>query len=226
MKIPAHFVVTATVNEGRFSPDLLNRAVPIRLEATGDLARRRAGIGDPKGEFLPKNRDRIIGELHGMVERWKAAGMPLNQEVRHASFPQWASEVGGILLVSGFNAFLANTAVRQSEDDPIRRALAELGNAYPGEWCRTADWVNRIANLGLTKVLIPTADQGSSDGLVRGTGVVFSNHAGETFVAETEDDQVTLQLVRVRNRLEGGKPQTRYRFNVVDRRPTPIDTDA
>ena len=36
-----------------------------------------------------------------MIERWKAAGQPLDLEVRHR-FSVWASIVGGILGVNGF----------------------------------------------------------------------------------------------------------------------------
>jgi hypothetical protein len=226
LRVHDQFVVCATVNEGRFSDDLMNRAVPIRLEATGDLAQRRSGIGDPKREFLPRNRDRIAGELRGMVEKWKAAGRPLDEAARHPSFTEWAGEVGGILMVSGFQSFLANAAARRSEDDPVRRALAVLGAAYPGEWYRTEDWAARVARLGLTKVLIPVADQDTAAGRVRGTGVVLSNHAGETIAAETEDAVVTLTLQKARRRFDGGEPQTRYRFDVVDRRPVPVDAEG
>lgn len=74
LRMHNHFVVAATANEGRFSEDLVNRSVQIRLEVTGDLAKRKSPIGDPKNDFLPRNRDRIVGELRGMIERWKAAG--------------------------------------------------------------------------------------------------------------------------------------------------------
>lgn len=223
LRIHSHFVITATVNEGRFSEDLMNRAVPIRLEATGELARRASPIGDPKRDFLPRNRDRIAGELRGMVEKWKGAGRPPDEAARHPSFSVWAREVGGILMVNGFGGFLANQVARRSEDDPVRRALALLGAAYPGEWHRTEDWAARVAKLGFTKALIPAADQDTADGRVRGTGVVLSNHAAETLVAETEDEFVTLRLQKARRRFDGGEPQTRYRFDVVDRRPIPVD---
>ncbi|QDU20979.1 hypothetical protein [Urbifossiella limnaea] len=160
-----------------------------------------------------------------MVEKWKAAGRPPDEAARHPSFPEWAREVGGILMVSGFEGFLANRVTRLSEDDPVRRGLALLGAAYPAAWDRTDDWAARVAKLGLTKVWIPVADQDTADGRVRGTGVVLSNHAGETVVAETEDALITLQLQKARRRFEGGEPQTRYRFDVVDRRPIPVDAD-
>ena len=98
-----------------------------------------------------------------------------------------------------------------------------MGAAYPGEWYRTDDWAARVAKLGLTTVLIPAADRDTADGRGRGTGVVLSNNAGETLVAETEDEFVSLRLQKARRRFDGGEPQTRYRFDVVDRRPIPVD---
>ena len=223
IRLAGHVVVTATVNEGRFSPDLLNRAVMIRLEATGDVARRASPIGDPKREFLPQNLDRIDGELRGMVEAWKAAGQPPDEAARHPSFPEWARQVGGMLMVSGFKSFMANAVTRRTEDDAVRRALATLGAEYPGEWTRTEDWAERVAKLGLTKSLIPAADQDSVAGRVRGMGLVLTNHVGETLTAETENELITLSLQKARRRFDGGEPQTRYRFDIVERRMTPAD---
>lgn len=226
LRVASHFAVIGTVNGGRFSDDLMNRAVPVGLEAVGDMARRASPIGDPKNEFLPRHRDRIAGELRGMVERWKAAGRPEDEAARHPSFRVWSREVGGILMVSGLESFFGNQETRRSEDDPVRRALAGLGAAYPGEWARSEDWAGRAARLGLTKVLIPPADQDSQDGRVRGTGVVLSNHAGETLKVETEDEIVAVQVQKARRRFDGGEPQTRYRFEVVDRRPVPADPEG
>jgi hypothetical protein len=222
-RLRSNFVVTATVNEGRFSEDLMNRAVPIRLQATGDLSKRGSSIGDPKGEFLPQNRERIAGEMRGMIEKWKAAGRPADESARHPSFPIWAREVGGILMVSGFRGFLMNAVARRSEDDPVRRALAVLGAATPDEWLRADEWAARMAALGLVGTLVPAADQASATGRTRGAGVVLSDHAGETFTYETEDEVLTVRLGKVRRRFGGGEPQTRYGFDVVERREVPAD---
>lgn len=223
LQVHNHFVVAATANEGRFSEDLVNRSVPIRLEVTGDLTKRKSPIGDPKNDFLPRNRDRIVGELRGMIERWKAAGCPLDENAKHPSFTPWAKTIGGILMVNEFPSFLANLVERRSEDDPVRRELARLGACYPNVWSTSADWATRIAKLGLTKQLIPVADQDTSDGRTRGAGVVLSNHAGEALTAETEDEVVGLVLSKARRRFDGGEPQTRYRFEVTERCSTPLD---
>jgi len=51
------FVVLATANNGRFSPDLANRSCPVHLEQHGDINGRVSPIGDPRHEFLPLYRD-------------------------------------------------------------------------------------------------------------------------------------------------------------------------
>lgn len=223
LRVHNHFVIAATANEGRFSEDLVNRSVQIRLEVTGDLAKRKSPIGDPKNDFLPRNRARIVGELRGMIERWKAAGCPLDENAKHPSFSDWAKTIGGILMVNEFPSFLANQTERRSEDDPVRRGLAQLGVSYPDVWSTSADWATRIAKLGLTKLLIPVADQDTSDGRMRGAGVVLSNHVGEALTVETENEAVTLVLSKARRRFDGDEPQTRYRFEVTGRCSVPLD---
>ena len=61
-----------------------------------------------------------------MIERWKAAGQPLDVDVRHP-FSVWAKRIGGILRVNGFRDFLGNYGVRKTVDDPLRKGLGILG---------------------------------------------------------------------------------------------------
>ena len=53
---------------------------------------------------------------------------------------------------------------------------------------------------GLVKALIPTGDQDSKAGRVRGIGVVLSAHQDETFDAETETHKLRLKLEKQRQR--------------------------
>src|SRR5262249_50269238 len=70
-------VLGISTNFGNLSEDLLNRSLPVHLAPKGNIADRCPDIGNPKHVFLPRNRDRIVGELVGMVERWKKAKRPL-----------------------------------------------------------------------------------------------------------------------------------------------------
>ena len=87
------------------------------------------------------------------------------------------------------------------------------------------EWAERIAKLDLTKTLIPPADQATGAGRAKGTGVVFSNHVGETLVAENDDERISLMLRKGRPRRDGGEGQKCYQFEVVERSVKPVDTD-
>ena len=76
-----NYLVALSSNHGAVSEDLLNRGLPIRLKPIGNIADRVSPIGNPKLEFLPANRVRIEAELRGMIEKWKAAGRPLDTTV-------------------------------------------------------------------------------------------------------------------------------------------------
>jgi len=219
------FVVAVSTNYGSLSTDLLNRCLPIHLEASGNVADRQSSIGNPKLEFLPRNAEEVEAELRGMIELWKAAGSPRDTNVHHP-FSEWAAVVGGILMVNGFHDFLANYSIRRTSDDPLREGLALLGAARPNEWLTPMAWAELAVDLGLGKRVIPRGDQDSHKGRERGTRIVLSAHDKETFHAETDNELLVLQLQRARRRFEGGAVSTRYRFEVVERRPLPADADA
>jgi hypothetical protein len=214
VRLRNEFVLAISTNFGSVSEDIMNRALPIHLNPVGNIADRRPEIGNPKLEYLPKSREKIAAELRGMIERWKAAGRPLDEDVRHP-FGPWSKTVGGILIANGFKDFLANYGNRKSADDPIRRGLGILGARHPDVWLSVEEWSQHVVDLGLEKVIIPSADQGSSEGRKRGIGVVLSNHRDESLTVETEDQIFTIKLEKVRRRWGGGEPQVKYQFKTI-----------
>jgi len=217
-------VVTVTTNFGSLSEDLMNRALPIHLEVSGNVADRESPIGNPRLEFLPANVDKIEAEFFGMIEKWKDEGKPLDEDVRHP-FGPWAATIGGILLANGFTDFLANYQVRRTADDPIRQGLGLMGAARPDVWLQASAWAKLAVDLGLTKTVIPSADRDSDESRRRGIGVVLSGHRDETFYVETDDEQLTVKLEKGRRRFEEGTVTTRYRFEVLDRTPLPAEEE-
>jgi hypothetical protein len=215
-------VLAISTNFGSVSEDLLNRGLPVHLNPVGNVADRVSPIGNPRLEYLPANRERIAAELRAMIERWKAAGRPLDEEVRHP-FSVWARRVGGILRVNGFGNFLANYRARKTVDDPLRLGLGLLGAQAPNIWLQATAWARSVSDLGLVRSLVPPADQDSEAGRARGLGVVLKAHRGETFQAETDDEQLTLRLEWRRGRFEGSEVQVRYRFVLLEREELPID---
>lgn len=218
-------VVAISTNFGTISEDLMNRALPIHLQPVGNVAERVSSIGNPKIHFLPANRDRIEAELRGMIQRWIDAEMPRDTAARHP-FTEWASVVGGILMVSGYTDFLGNYAQRRTADDPVRHALGLLGGAKPDQWQPAADWAKLAVDLGIVRQVIPEAERSTEISRARGIGKVLSAHRDETFVTETDTETLTLKLTKMRRRFEGVEPSTRYSFVVVNREPLPLDDES
>ena len=220
------FVVTLNTNEGRLSPDLLNRAVSIHLAPKGSVLDRECPLGDPKLEFLPKHRPLIEAELHGMIARWKTAGCPLDDDVKH-SMTHWARTIGGILKFNGFTDFLANAATRKSADDPIREALAILGAAEPDKPQPPREWARLAVTQGLAKTLLPPNERETDHGRERSIGVVLKRHLDETFTAQTEAKVLRLRLEGGFKRWEKGKNgHVRYVFTVLGETEIPTDEEV
>lgn len=209
-------VVAISTNFGNVSEDLLNRALPCHLEPAGDINDRESPIGNPKLEYLPTYRSEIAAEIRGMIEKWKAAGMPRDTKAKHP-FTEWAAVVGGILRTNGYEGFLANYGTRRIADDPIRKGIALLGASLSGAtWRRPAEWARQVSKMGLVNQVIPAGDRGTGTGIQRGIGVVLSTHRDERFDVETESQRLSLRLEKRRGRFDEAQVHTRYRFVVVD----------
>src|SRR5271157_2977626 len=217
-------VMAISTNFGSVSEDIMNRGLPVHLNLIGNVADRVSPIGNPRLEYLPANRERIAAELRGMIERWKAAGQPLDEDVRHP-FSVWAKLVGGILRVNGFRDLLGNYGVRKTVDDTLRQGLGLLGAQATDKWLQAAAWAKHVSDLGLVKAVIPPADQDSEAGRARGLGVVLKAHSGETFQTETETKKLTLRLEWRRGRFQGSDAQVRYRFVLLEEEDLPLDAE-
>ncbi|GAB4138405.1 MAG: hypothetical protein Tsb009_06610 [Planctomycetaceae bacterium] len=225
LMIENRFVVTINTNDGALSPDLMNRSLPIHLAPNGDVHDRPTPIGNPKLEFLPKNRERIEAELRGMIERWKVEGCPHDESVKHP-MSRWAKVVGGILKVNGFEEFLANYGTRKSADDPIREALSILGAAKPGKRLRPKEWAKLAVDQGLARTLFSPTERDTEKGRERAIGVILKRHLDVTLEAATDQMSYRLQLEGGFRRWERGKnPHTRYVFTVLEEAAKQVETD-
>ncbi len=217
-------VLAISTNFGSVSEDSMNRSLTSHLRPVGNIVDRQSTIGNPKLEFLPANRERIAAELRLMVERWKAAGRPLDENARHP-FSVWAKVIGGILKVNGFTDFLGNYGVRKTLDDPVRQGLGLMGAHQPDEWLRAVDWAKMAVDLGVAKRVIPESDRENDSARARGIGVILSTHDQETFAVPTDLGLVNLRLEKRRGRWNGSDPQVRYRFVKLDEQPLPQEAD-
>lgn len=223
IRVQNRFLVVINTNDGNLSTDMMNRALSIHLEPRGSVLDHACPLGNPKLDFLPKHRAQIDAELHGMICKWRAAGCPLDNDVKHSMLP-WARAIGGILKVCGYTGFLANATSRRSVDDPVHRALATLGATYPDRKLRPRDWAKRIVMLGLDKTLLPANERGSLKGRERSTGVVLKRHLHETFTGFTETKRLHLRLEGGLRRWKKGKSaHVRYFFEVLETTDRPTD---
>lgn len=114
-----------TANTPDVSRDLVTRSVVINLHYEGDPERREFLIADPEGHAR-KHRLELLGELIGMVERWKSQGSPLARTRSRFNKQGWGNIVGGILQACGEPDFLANANEAASLLDDTKRDFAEL----------------------------------------------------------------------------------------------------
>lgn len=128
-RIRNEIVMAISTNFGVLSEDLLNRGLSIHLEPKGSITDRQSPIGNPKYQYLPRYREEIAAEVHGMIERWRAVGMPLDDSWYHPC-TEWAHTIGGILKVNGVEDFLDNYADRRIVADPEAARHASEGRTW------------------------------------------------------------------------------------------------
>jgi hypothetical protein len=215
------YLVLLNTNEGAVGADLLNRSLPIRLEAMGDLgeriARAKEILGcDIKHEWLPSNRERIDAEMWGMIERWRDEGQPLDKTVRHPMGP-WAQTIAGILQVNGFREFLLNYNATRAAADPVREAIGILAFHAGNSPMRTLDLAKLAVQQGLAKTLLPGVDPGNEAAIQRAMGVTLSPYVDETFTARTARERIACRLKKQESRYGGMIPHFRYSFEEIKR---------
>jgi hypothetical protein len=128
---PNTYLWFVTSNQTSGSSDFISRGIPVRLRYEGD-ATARTFQGDLTTYALQHGPD-ILGELAGMVLRWKEAGCPTIEAVWPAGRPlphhrcrDWVSLIGAILATNGFVEFLANAEEARAEMDEGMQALTAL----------------------------------------------------------------------------------------------------
>lgn len=170
-----------TANSAELGPDLVTRSVMVALYYEGDPKRRSFAMPDPEGYAL-EHRKELLGELLGLVERWKAAGSLLVEAPTRFNKKGWGGIIGGILQVAGISDFLANADTAAVEMDETRRdfallvaAIAELDSVE-----RTAtDLAAIAASQGLLRAAIgDTSPRAAATRM----GILASRFIGEPFV--------------------------------------------
>ena len=146
----------------------------------GDPERRQFSIADPEG-YAQEHRIELLGELIGMVERWKATGRPMAKTHSRFNKRGWGNIVGGILDACGEPDFLANADEVATLLDETRREFAELVSVlveHPqGTWT-ASELVGLCSQHGLLTVDL---GEGSSRSLATKMGTLAGRFVGERF---------------------------------------------
>ena len=174
-------IIAITVNTAELSRDLVTRCVPVELYLEGDPTRRRFKMPNPEG-YAEENRAAILGELLGMVERWKAAGMPQVNVNSRFNKRNWGNIIGGILHVNGEPDFLSNADQAAHDFDPVRRDFEDLvqvlmDNRETQRWASMA--IARIATAN--HLLIDEIGDKSDRSRATRMGTLLGRFLGETF---------------------------------------------
>ncbi len=169
-----------TANSPDVSRDLVTRSVVVNLYHEGNPERRTFSITDPEG-YAQEHRLELLGELIGMVERWKASGMP--QANVHSRFNKrgWGTFIGGILAACGEPDFLANAEDAATQLDDTRREfrdlIATLADHAQGTWT-AGELVEHCGRYGL---LLEELGDGSPRSKATRLGVIAGRYVAERF---------------------------------------------
>jgi hypothetical protein len=169
-----------TANTPDVSRDLVTRSVVINMFFEGDPKRREFSIADPEG-YACEYRLELLGELVGMIERWKTAGMRIAKVNSRFNKRSWGNIIGGILEACGEPDFLANAEEAASLLDETRREFAELigvlADHPQGIWS-ASELVDLCATQGL---LAADLGEGSARSLATKMGTLAGRFVGEQF---------------------------------------------
>jgi hypothetical protein len=169
-----------TANTPDVSRDLVTRSVVTNLYYEGNPEQREFSIADVEG-YAQERRLELLGELIGMVERWKAGGMPRAKVHSRFNKRGWGNIVGGILNACGEPDFLANAEEAAAQLDETRREFAELigvlADHPQGIWT-ASELVDLCQRHGLLKADL---GEGSSRSLATKMGTLAGRFVAEPF---------------------------------------------
>ena len=108
LRLPARNVWTLTSNNAQLTPDMVRRAVRIRIDAHMERPELRTTFRHPElKDWTIEHRTELVRACLTVVQSWIVAGMPAGTETL-GGFSRWAKIVGGIVTHAGFSGFLSD----------------------------------------------------------------------------------------------------------------------
>lgn len=108
LRLPARNVWTLTSNNAQLTPDMVRRAVRIRIDARMERPEQRTKFRHIElKEWTNEHRSELVWSCLVIVRAWVVAGMAPGKETL-GGFGQWARVVGGIVKHVGCEGFLGD----------------------------------------------------------------------------------------------------------------------
>ena len=173
-------IIAITANSADVSRDLVTRCAVVNLDFEGDPKRRQFTLQDPEA-YAEKFRIEILGELIGLIERWKTAGMPRTNARTRFNKRGWGGILGGVASENGLRDFLENAEEAASLLDATRREFGDLicllADQPGGAWTAT-----ELVSVCLENKLLATdLGEGSPRSLTTRLGTLAGRFVGESF---------------------------------------------
>ena len=166
---PRNFVIMGTANNVTMTAELVNRTLPVRLNAGVERPDHRTGFKyhEPKDhlvEHLPRYRNAALSIVHHWLEKGCPAASELPQALRR--YPTWQRRTAAILEAAGFADFAAN-AVEFEE-----RAVTEAEAAqHPFvQWWWETHQSNPVMVKDLALVALGDPNDEDSEGMLKVRG--------------------------------------------------------
>jgi len=168
------FIWLFTANNAKATADMTVRSVVVEFFFEGDPRGRFAGT-EKEEEFLKnyarQHRQQILGELMGMVIRWREAECPLGTRLHRCK--RWSQVIGGIMQVAGLPEFLANQDEATMEIDEDLQELITLAEYVIG-----SNRPGYVSHNGASECIGKTASEWLQ--MFNGARVLQSNLQGAT----------------------------------------------
>ena len=166
---PRNFVIMGTANNVTMTAELVNRTLPVRLNAGVERPDQRTGFRhtDVK-DYLVDNLPRLRNAALSLVHHWLEKGRPPATELPKAlrRYPAWQRQTAAILEAAGLTDFAGNTV--EFEERAVTDAEAAQ-HPFVQWW-----WDIHQSNPVMTKDLAPVAlgdpNDDDSEGMLKVKG--------------------------------------------------------
>jgi hypothetical protein len=196
-------------NNGKFSPEMMRRIVPIRLDA--DLVNPAMDRGPDwykhdLDEWCPKNHANTVWACHVLVRNWLQKGKPAPSNLKGShfgnTFGSYVRTIGGILEAAGVAGFLGNGRAfmdaRADQANPYIEVAERLFEKCPDKF-GTSDVIDALKNPMTGDVEAPegiSIDTRDDKALRDSVGVMLATMASNVYDTLPGKEGVKMKLVK------------------------------